>query len=509
MTQGLTSKVVFGSAWTFAGHVLPLAVSLISTPIVIRLLGAEAYGVLILIGLIPNYLAFADLGMGVASTKFGAEELGRNNPEGEGSVVKVAAALAVGTALTIALVLFAFSGPLMTGWFRVPESLETAAVVGLQITCLTFVLTVLTGVVNTPMLTRLRMDLNVAATALPKILLGVVTPIVIFLGGHIIGATIATLFIAAFSLTLTILLSYRLLPEMMSAPFDTRFLRPMLRFGGGWIVAMLASILLVNLEKFFLPRFVSVEALAYYSVAFTFANMATMFSWAMNQSLVPAFASLKGAGDMERFDALLARGLRLMAIVLPPIVTVLVVIAKPFFTVWAGPEFGLQSSGPFYILTVGLFLNFFAFVPYSILTALGRSDVLAKLYWFEFLIYGVAAYYLISSFGILGAAVAWSLRVGIDAVLLFMILRRLGHRKFGGRAVFSQLFLSIMVLSPPVVFAAAVGGFSWALVPITGLSLLVYGAASWFRGVNAEEKEWLVRNVRLFMEKRGVTGKSG
>ena len=69
----MTTKVVKGSMWTLAGSVAPLAVSFISTPFIIRYLGAESYGVLLLVGLIPAYFSFADFGMGVASTKFAAE----------------------------------------------------------------------------------------------------------------------------------------------------------------------------------------------------------------------------------------------------------------------------------------------------------------------------------------------------------------------------------------------------------------------------------------------------
>jgi len=47
----------------------------------------------------------------------------------------------------------------------------------------------------------------------------------------------------------------------------------------GMVVAMVATVLLINLEKLILTGIVSVKALAYYSVAYTFANMASMFRW--------------------------------------------------------------------------------------------------------------------------------------------------------------------------------------------------------------------------------------
>ena len=68
----MTTKVVKGTLWTMVGLMVPILLSLVSTPIVTRLLGAEGYGLLVLILLIPNYLNFADFGMNIASTKFGS-----------------------------------------------------------------------------------------------------------------------------------------------------------------------------------------------------------------------------------------------------------------------------------------------------------------------------------------------------------------------------------------------------------------------------------------------------
>lgn len=92
-TAGMTTKVVKGSLWTLAGQVAPLGVSLVATPFTIRLLGAEGYGVLILVGLIPTYLGFADLGMGFASTKFGSEAYAAGDTVKEARTVRTAAVL--------------------------------------------------------------------------------------------------------------------------------------------------------------------------------------------------------------------------------------------------------------------------------------------------------------------------------------------------------------------------------------------------------------------------------
>ena len=40
-TAGMTTRVVKGSIWTLAGQVLPLFASLVTTPLIIRMLGSE------------------------------------------------------------------------------------------------------------------------------------------------------------------------------------------------------------------------------------------------------------------------------------------------------------------------------------------------------------------------------------------------------------------------------------------------------------------------------------
>ena len=77
----LTSRVARGSIWSLSGQSATLLASLISTPFVIRLLGAEGYGVLALVNLTFAYMAFADVGMGVASTRFASNCQGGESEE--------------------------------------------------------------------------------------------------------------------------------------------------------------------------------------------------------------------------------------------------------------------------------------------------------------------------------------------------------------------------------------------------------------------------------------------
>src|ERR1700674_4107475 len=124
---GLTSRVVRGSIWNLGGQGVTLLATLVATPFVIRLLGVESYGLLALINALIVYLAFADMGMGWASTRFASEAHARGDDQGEATVIWTALLVAAGPALLAASILILGAPPLFENGFRLPLHLKGAA----------------------------------------------------------------------------------------------------------------------------------------------------------------------------------------------------------------------------------------------------------------------------------------------------------------------------------------------------------------------------------------------
>ena len=499
-TAGMTTRVVKGSIWTLAGQVLPLFASLATTPMIIRMLGSEGYGVLILIGLIPTYFSFSELGMGIASTRFASEAYARGDLEGEARAIRTAGLIAL-VASTIVAVPIAVFAPAIIDQFSVPGELHGEAVTGLRICAAVFVTTIICGVINTAQLTRLRMDLNAAINGISKVLSSVGTVLVLYFGGGIVGAAVWFLAMGVVNITAHILVSGRLLKQFLDISIDRRLIRPLLKFGAGLAFSAVAAVLLVNLEKLLVGRLISVESLAFYSVAFAFANMATLFSSAMVQSLVPAFSQLLAPEKRQQFNDLFARSLKLSIIMLLPTLMVLFVIAKPFFTVWAGPDFGRESSGPFYILLGGLFFNIIAFIPWASIISVGRTDLTAKIHWSEVVPYAAAAVLLINYFGVIGAALVWSLRVAVDSILQLWFARRVAGARTELRRTAPAVLLGIIVLAPSPLFAFFYDNYSPWLVLISSLSIVVYLATSWRILITPDERHWIAAKLPAFVRK--------
>jgi len=497
-TAGMTTKVVKGSLWTLAGQVAPLGVSLFTTPFVIRLLGSEGYGVLILVGLIPTYFAFADFGMGIASTKFASEAYAAGNAEKEARTVRTAALIALIVSLPVALALFVFSNAAITA-FNVPPELHAEANLALKLASITFVVSFLNNIFNTPQLTRLRMDLNTFVNSGFRMFGLIATPIVIYLGGGILGAVAVLLAVALMTLAAHIFVSARLLNQLFQPTLDRSLIRPMLKFGIPLAGAAIVAAMLTNLEKLVLAKNTSVESLAFYSVAFTLASMATMLSAAMIQSLIPAFSQLLTPEKSEQLNSLFGRTIRMNLILILPVLTIMVIVARPFFTIWAGKDFGRESTFPFYVLLIGLFFHIVAYIPGTLLVSMGRTRLIASIYWLELFPYIGLVFFLSYRYGALGAAVAWSIRIGCDAlILMYFVWRdaRVSLNIFDSRTYY--LLVAFAILTVPI-FALFSDSITFTILLLM-VSLILYGLFAWKRLLFLDERVWLVGRLNVMFK---------
>jgi O-antigen/teichoic acid export membrane protein len=144
--------------------------------------------------------------------------------------------------------------------------------------------------------------------------------------------------------------------------------------------------------------------------------------------LFPAFAGA-AIKSPQLLPALLGRSLRYTLLLLLPITLLVVALAYPGLNVWLGSDFALNSTAVLQWLALGVLANSLAAMPYALIQGIGRPDLTAKLHLAELPIYLVLLWWLLHAYGITGVAVAWTLRVSIDFVLLLVIARQLiGHR---------------------------------------------------------------------------------
>jgi O-antigen/teichoic acid export membrane protein len=413
------------TVWNLIGSGAPVLVAVVCIPILIRVLGKDRFGVLTLAWALIGYASLFDLGLGRALTQLVAKKLGAGEDRDIPSVVWTSLVLMVVLGLLGTAAIFLIA-PWLTGrGLNVPaalrgETLESFRLLGLS---LPFVITTagLRGLLEAHqrfgLINALRIPMGVFTLAGPLLVLPFsksLVPVIAVLVTGRIASWVAFL-----------LVCLRVAPELRrSVGWKRAAVGPLLRFGGWMSVSNLVSPLLVMLDRFMIGAMVSLTAVAYYATPFEVVIKFLLVPGALTAVMFPAFAATFAQGG-ERTEFLYRRSVKSLFLVLFPLMLCTVALAQDGLKIWLGPEFAQHSFRVMQVLTVGVFVNSLAYVPFALLQGAGRPDLTATLHLIELPVYLGLMWVLIRSNGIEGAAIAWTGRVAVDALFLFVLAKRL------------------------------------------------------------------------------------
>jgi len=491
-------KLITGTAWSLAGQAATVAASALIMPFVVRQMGAGEYGILAFLNLLTTYLSYTDLGMGTASTRFASlEESAGSNREAE--VIWAGISLSTLLGAVVAGLLIAFAPAISDTLLHVGSALRDQAILAQRIVGIAFLAKNIAGVMNTPQLVRLRFDTYTAITSGAALLQIALTPIILWLGGSL--ATIAAM-IAAVNfclLGLHFAIGRRLLPQLWPPRMNAAFFRPLFNFGALIVLSQIPELILTNAERFGLTYFTSVSNLAYYSIAYTYANLSLIAAIAMGQVLLPMFSRLQSSSRDEELVRLYRRSIVSMCFMLAPAAVVLAVVARPVLTTLIGLDYGRESTPACYILLIGIVFSGIASVPGSLLFAADKGSVVARIRWSELAPYMVIAAALTMKYGIVGAATAWTLRAVVDSLLLNIAVQR--WRKPISFSLSNALRLAgvLAFLLPPVI-VMAVFQVKWFWTSfLTCVCLILYVINLWRSVLTSSERCWITDWSRRFL----------
>lgn len=511
-TQGTAIRVLRSGLWGLVGHAGYLLVSLLVTPFVIRRLGAEGYGLLALVNITAGYLAFADVGMGVASTRFGGQALASGDQRRESAVVWTSVSLLVVPLLGAAFALGSWAPEIARNILDIRGGETASAAEMLRLASIIMVATALAGVLNTSAVVRLRNEVMASISFAASVVQGALTIIVLSSGGGLRGVGVAVAAGACVGAAGHLVAALRLCPAIRRPEFRRDLVAPLCHFGGSVMLAAVLTAVIQNSEKFLVLRLVSVRDLAYYNVAFTLAGLASLFGAIASQPFMPAFVLKLGRGERDSVMRLYEAARRGTILLAGPVVLAAALAGGPFLRIWAGRDFQDNGFAPLCILLVGSAFSLASRLPQGLLLAAGHVDVSPRLHAALLVPYLAATFELVRRLGPLGAAVAWTARSIVDYwVYSIAASDRTGTERhtFGDQ---TRLFgTSLVLLVGPVVLVWASHPDLVVAAPVAAASLGAYGRIAWARLLSDDERSW-VRSVaalliqrRLFRQEYGAT----
>ena len=415
----MSRKVAHNALWNVGGQVVSLGVGLVALPILLHALGAARLGVFTLaLGLI-GFSGLFDLGLSRALTQTVSSSLGlgRSRAQVAALVWRVIGLLA-GFGVLWLVALWWAAPFLVDRLFSLSGEMARETLFGLRALALsipfalaaTGAMGTLEGLQQFRLLSLWRMPMSLLQFGLP-VIVALIRPDI----GWVIAALAATR-VVWMALWLTQL--QRLLPREPGIHASRDDLRHALHFGGWLSVSNLIGPLMVYADRFYLASLFPPATVAYYTVPFDTAFRATSLPQTAMNALFPALAETQARPEAS--TRLLALAIRAVVVLVLPAVLVVAVFAHPLLALWLNKNFAGPATPVLQLLLIGIFLNSAAHLPYALLQAHGRSDLTAKLHLLELPVFAVLLVAGVHWFGITGAALAWTLRVALDAALLYL-----------------------------------------------------------------------------------------
>lgn len=475
------------SLFNLAGLVLPLALSLLTVPAYIHLIGVDRYGVLAIAWLLLGYFGMFDLGLGRATIYRIAELRDATASERRATfhtavVVNVVIGIVGGIILAVGADVFFARG------LKVAPALKAELSAAAPLLGLSLPIATLTGVLTGALQGRERFASSNIVGILSTILFqGVPLAVAWWWGPNVSLLLLAGMTTRVVTLGVLWAACTREFGWDGWFRFERAQVRPLLRFGGWITVASLIAPFLTIIDRFAIGALIGAAAVTFYAIPYQMMQRIVIVPTALTNALFPRLSALR-----SRDEALaLSRESMLILITLITLPVVAgVLLAGPALSLWLGDAFAARATLPAEILLAAFWFNALALLPFTLLQASGRPQTVAFILAVELIPYLGALYLGLVHFGLVGCAAAFLMRCALDYVLLAVHADRAaipGCRIATGSAMLAAA-IAIGRLWP---------AFSWQWSIAAALLILVAATEAW-RTAPAGMKSMLSARMAAF-----------
>lgn len=413
------------TAWNLAGNGLPFLLGVITIPYLIKHIGVESFGILTLIWGLIGYFSLFDFGLGRALTQQVAARLVSDDRANIPHLVNSGVLFTAATGLLGGLLLLILAQPLATVWLKVSPALQSETMQCFLISALgiplTTIATGLRGVLEAyedfKVVNFIRIGLGAASFGLPALCVMFIGPSLVWV---VISLVVTRLLVL---LAYFMLVTQKLAQQWWKSRSSTGDIKNLLSFGAWMTVTNIIGPLMVTADRFVISATLGAAAVAYYTVPFEALIRVLIIPTAVSVSLFPRLAA-QFVTDIDRTRVLYYRSIKIVALILLPICLVIASGSHWGLSLWLGTSFADNSWMIVSIMSLGILFNGIAYIPFSVVQANGNAKRTAILHMSELTLYVPLLFLSLHLWGIVGAAIIWTIRAGVDLGCLMILAKK-------------------------------------------------------------------------------------
>lgn len=412
-------SVTRNTFYNLLGAMTPTALALVTVPLYLNRIGESRYGVLAIVWLLLGYFGSFDLGLSRAATNRIAQLRGAAAEERE-QVFWTVCLLNTVLGIAAGVLFYIAGGWIFDSWFKMSGSLHVEAKLALPWIAAAVPIATVTAALTGALEGMQRFSAVNAIQSIGTAFFQIAPLITAYWIGpelqYVIPAAVLIRLLSAIPLVWVVKSGLPLTgpPRLYRAQF-----RGLFAYGSWVAVTNIVGPILHAFDRFLIGIVLGASAVAYYVVPFQLVSRAQVLPAALSRALFPHLSQI----DAAESQRIALRSVVTLASVTTPIIIFGMVILRPFLQLWVGMTFAARAAPVGEILLLGIWVNGLAYVPLALLQARGRPDIVAKFHLLEVGPFMILLWFGLLRFGIVAAAVAWTMRVTADAILLLKAAR--------------------------------------------------------------------------------------
>ena len=368
MVSGIAPRLARNSFYHAVKSVVSLLLLLVVMPYAVGVLGKELYGIWALAAVVTSYAQLGDLGIAESVVKYAAEYHARQDGNAINRLANTVIVAYVCLASLVGGVLWLALPVIARDVLLIPAELLTEAVTVFRLSLGIFFVNLVAGVFASLILATQQMGYATAINIVSACLGAVGAVTFLWQGFGLRGLLLTNALVALVATVLNVWVARRLFPCLDLRPLrwaNVTTLREIMGYSWKTQTSNLAQLLIFQLDRILLSRYLGLEAVTFYEVGSNAALYVRTFVVALFAPMLPAASALQVSQERPLLVGLYRRAFKFMALAAVVLCLLAAGLAAPFMVLWMGKGFELsavtlQLLMPVYLLNVltapGVFL---------------------------------------------------------------------------------------------------------------------------------------------------------
>lgn len=374
-------RLIHSALFSSLSWFLPITLTFIATPIVMKGLGNEQYG---LYNLILSFVSYSfSFGVGRAVTKYVAEYRSSGKNEEISEIITASFWFSIVLSLIGGLIIVIFSKPIVADILQINPELQDLAIKSLYIACTTIAFLMIGQVFQAVLQGIHRFDRISLLITISGFLLNIGNIILVFSGFSFFALVLWNLFLTALNSFFYYFLARKYLPETkIGFRIGKKTARLVLSYGSGVIGYQIFSNALLIFEKSWITRNLGAENLTFYVVPMTLVLYMHAFISSIVLVIFPVMNELQN--QREQLLQLYQRATKIVISTVVFIVLTLICSSKVLLTLWISSEFAEKSATLMIVLTLSFSVFSITCIIWQMAESFGhpRFNTLISMIWF-------------------------------------------------------------------------------------------------------------------------------